>query len=88
MTRLPIDHCPYCGKPHDSATNADPGRDERPPEPGDASMCIGCGSMLIFDDDLKLSKPDPETLQILLSDARVQQMIGAWLEGKFGAKPG
>ena len=41
--------CPYCGHFLDDATGT---QDKQTPEPRDLSVCIGCGGVLQYDDDL------------------------------------
>jgi hypothetical protein len=47
--------CPYCGQELCGAT--DPVNPEGVPVEGDASICIGCGGLLIFNEDLTSRKP-------------------------------
>lgn len=47
----PICLCPSCGKTLDRASAGD-GAPE--PEPGDLSVCLGCGTALVFDDTRRL----------------------------------
>jgi len=53
--------CPHCGKELNSSLNTD--SDERPPMPGDASICIDCAGIGVFNDDMQLMLPDRETLE-------------------------
>jgi hypothetical protein len=46
------DNCPACGRPATAATSAAPG--EHTPEPGSVSLCFGCGSVSLFDENLRL----------------------------------
>lgn len=44
-TRTPIVHCPQCNHAFNAATNVD---GIASPNPGDLSVCIGCGCALEF----------------------------------------
>jgi hypothetical protein len=79
-TRLDQDHCPYCGHGLDSATMVDPRVSPPTPQPGDASVCIACGMLLVFDDDLKLQRPTPDLLTQMLADPGVQEVLKGWGE--------
>jgi hypothetical protein len=49
-TRTPLALCPECGYAFDAATHIG-GRAR--PSPGDLSICLSCGTLLLFDDDLR-----------------------------------
>lgn len=49
--RPQTDPCPNCGKPLNA--HADP-TDQRPPEPGDLAICLGCIQAAVFTADLTL----------------------------------
>jgi hypothetical protein len=58
--------CPFCGKVMDCASNIE---GKGAPEPGDVSLCIYCGGVMIFDRELVGRKPtDPELFALALSD--------------------
>ena len=46
----PASKCPACGHPLTRATGIDGG--EQAPDPGDYSVCLYCGQLLRFDEDL------------------------------------
>lgn len=56
--RLPESHCPACGYLMDAATPVDGGKDG--PTPGDFSVCLNCGEMLVYEAGLKLRKLSPQ----------------------------
>lgn len=61
---LPECVCPWCFTKQDRASAVD--LDETlKPEPDDVSVCISCGNLLQFDDDLYLRKPDTNILGTL-----------------------
>jgi hypothetical protein len=83
-TRLAQDVCPYCGHLLDSATAMDdaPAR----PKPGDVTMCIKCGFLLVFDDTMRLTKPDEALLVEAMEHPDVKLMLRAWRE-TYGGGP-
>ena len=62
---LPRDNCPHCGKEFTGHMNAS---GEEPPKPGDASICIVCANLSIFDATLRLRKPTDEEKREALDD--------------------
>ena len=61
----PISFCPQCNYKMDSA---DPARnDEGKPEPGDSSVCLNCGQLLVFDGELILRTPTREEIADLMN---------------------
>jgi hypothetical protein len=75
-TRLAPDACAYCGHPLDAATAMDDGPTK--PKPGDITMCIKCGFLLVFDDAMKMAKPDQALLAEALEHPDVKLMLRAW----------
>jgi len=65
--------CPYCGYIIEAATGNGP----RPPKRGDVSVCIECLNVVMFNDDLTIVKPDPETF------AAVRSNTGLWAYIEF-----
>lgn len=61
--RLPVDHCPACNKPLDAAASIS-GEDVGP-QPGDVTLCIGCGTFLEYGEDMRL---------MLLTDAHKDEI--------------
>lgn len=83
---LPISTCPHCGYSMDRA--APVGDDAGAPDPGDTSICFGCGEILIFDEQLtlramtrlemrRLHVDDPEAWDTLVSAQRLFNTIRA-----------
>ena len=50
--RIKPSACPHCGKVLDCASCLD--EPEAKPKKGDLSVCVGCNSILAFEDDLSL----------------------------------
>lgn len=51
-TRHRTTPCPTCGAMLNASTNAE--LQETGPVPGDATLCLYCATLLLFDDDLTL----------------------------------
>ena len=52
--------CPACGRPVEGCTNLD--EEDGSPEPGDIAMCMWCGGLLCFTDDMTFRIATPEDL--------------------------
>lgn len=63
--------CLGCGLPLIGASNV---WDNDKPKPGDATMCIRCGIISVFDAEMKLRSPTRQELAKLMHDDKVQQM--------------
>lgn len=77
--RTPTDHCPACEYKLDAATSA--AGDGAKPSAGDVSLCINCGALLEYTDDLHVipmprgtrDKLSPDvTMQLLSMQAKVR----------------
>lgn len=64
--------CSACGAHLSAATGAD--NDDRPNE-GDVSVCITCGNITIFDENLKLRPATPEEYNEIASAPLIQRML-------------
>jgi hypothetical protein len=62
---MPVVVCTSCGKSMDAASNADEA--PTPPHPGDISICLYCGHLMVFDSDLCLRA---------LTDAEIVEVAG------------
>lgn len=51
-SKLAKDNCPQCK--HVIDAHSDPSNDRNSPDAGDFSVCLYCGSYLVFKEDLKL----------------------------------
>lgn len=67
--------CPSCGSKHDACSAI--GYDEpQVPDPGNISLCIDCGDLSVFDDNLELRLPTVEEMKKFLQvDAIVKAMF-------------
>jgi hypothetical protein len=67
--------CPNCHSMMDAATGVtDP---IKSPEPGDVSCCLNCGTLCLFDRDLKLIVPDEVTYRVLMTHAEIRRAYNA-----------
>jgi hypothetical protein len=60
--------CPTCNYGEASAVSMGPGPKQRPPRPGDPSICMKCGEILEFDANLKLQVITIKTLMEIPDD--------------------
>lgn len=63
-TFLPEDRCPICGYVLDAASPM-PGNRRPTPQPGDITLCFGCGEVLWFDAQMKHVRFPPERVATL-----------------------
>lgn len=75
---LPPSPCAGCGAPHDASLAPD---GEYIPQPGDSSLCVYCGTVAVYGDDLRLRRPTPVELSEILSDPEVAEAIKLWQAG-------
>lgn len=65
---LPLSHCPHCGREGDAASDM---TTNEVPDPGSLSVCIGCGALSMFGDDMKLRELTREERQKVRDDPEV-----------------
>lgn len=68
-TRVIKSPCWSCGKELDGATGKEGG-----PSPGDFSLCVECGELNVYDDNLKLRKPTDDEREDAESDPGFMEM--------------
>ena len=78
-TRMPDDKCSYCGKLFTQAAAAH-WNPSSLPEPGSVSICVGCGSLHVFGDDLHLRRPTEEELAVMKADGEFWDEITRYCE--------
>lgn len=61
MSRVPPCLCPWCGYMSDAVTSVE--KNGIQPKPGDISMCINCGGLLIFRPDMTMRKIEEADLK-------------------------
>jgi hypothetical protein len=79
ITRTPPNLCRNCGKLIDSASPSAPADRRRRARPGDIALCLDCGHVHIFADDLTLREPTGDELVEIAGNPdmlRAQAMIG------------
>lgn len=70
--RLAEDHCLNCGKQIDAASSY--GDDARDPRAGDITICIECGHIMAFGDDLKVRALNDQEMQYVAGNREVLLM--------------
>lgn len=69
--RLPVAICWHCDRVLDAATPIDDGDPQ--PEPGAISLCLYCGAVAYFGDDLALRPPTEAELEQLGANPEFRQ---------------
>ncbi len=71
---LPESKCTRCGYVMDMATTLeDP--EIHLPKPGDISLCMRCGLLSVFDENLRLQPPSDEKIEKLMRDKEQWELI-------------
>ena len=76
---LPVFKCNVCGYEMDCATEA-VGNHRNRPKPGDFSLCMKCGELFVFDEQMRLAEPTIAQLTVVPIETaavirRTQRMI-------------
>ena len=69
---VPEAHCTACGKMVNAASCVKD--DEAYPEPGDATVCLDCGHLMIFTDGLGLRDPNDEEMRDLAGNEQLLEI--------------
>jgi hypothetical protein len=70
--RVPVSICPACGAENDGASEiGGKGR----PSPGDASVCLSCGHLAVFREDMRLRDPTVTELEAMRKDTRIALVL-------------
>jgi hypothetical protein len=80
--RLPVSHCPNCDKVLDAATAIERGAR---PKPGDITICLDCGHLMAFGDDLRVRPLTDAEMVEVAGDPRIvaaQAVTAAWRKRK------
>lgn len=75
--KMPAQMCIECGYAMDAATPF-PGNARSMPKPGDATLCLNCGKLMLFDEHLRHREPTPHEWaypQLIDLQARARQRI-------------
>lgn len=87
--RMTVDYpsrCPFCRAVHEAATCV---TGKAAPEDGDATLCIRCGNVAIFDEaePFGLRMPTRRESRALLRDRNVQRLVAAFRVGQVLRAP-
>lgn len=70
--------CLYCHRRVDCHGQIKgPGEADDSPDPGDATICLYCGGLMVFSAELTLRKPTRDELEQMLADTRITTSIHA-----------
>jgi hypothetical protein len=85
----PEAHCPTCGKMLNRACQVDfPTGEPIAPKPGDLTVCVCCGDILVMDEEMKLKVPDLDTLMAIPpAMARSMERAQKFVREKRPVKP-
>jgi len=68
---IPASSCLNCGKLLDAATGVLEYGFDATPDPGDLTVCIACGHLMAFGDDLQLRDLTAEEMKDAAGDRRI-----------------
>lgn len=74
VAKLPKSACLQCGYRMDAASSAD--NSGALPRPGDPTVCIKCGAVMLFADDLSLRGLSDDEIQQFTADRELMAAIG------------
>jgi hypothetical protein len=75
-----LSRCPYCARPYNRHRTIE---GQGAPEPGDVSICIGCGEVCIFNESLRLRRPTQAERRDALADRNVTQLRRRVMIGQY-----
>ena len=70
---MPLNTCMACGYAHDAASIV--GAKDHQPRPGDMSVCLNCGHLAVFDDQLRLRALTADEVSETQHDRRVFEAV-------------
>ena len=73
--KTPLNKCPRCEVEVDQATHME--AEHATPTPGCFSICIMCGFVSVFADDLTLRRPGEEERQAIKGNVEIQKYLSA-----------
>jgi hypothetical protein len=83
-TKMPAQHCLACGNTVDAASNIEKkepsgvvGLRAHRPKPGDVTLCIRCGCIMIWNKRMQFRYPTKAELKHLAADQRVTLALAA-----------
>lgn len=80
-TLIPETVCPGCGHHNDAASHFFD--ENQRPKPGDTSLCLRCGHVMIFADDLTMRAPTEQEMNEISRDPEMRRLQAARSEIKF-----
>lgn len=83
VMRMPESACPWCGTP----TSGSGSTQEKPPEPGDHTICVRCGGVASYTDQMHLRKITGEEWAALPDELRAELQGAAELFASRGVRP-
>jgi hypothetical protein len=83
QSRVPPSPCLSCGKINDAATVIDEKRLEAKPRPGCVTVCLTCGHIMVFTDDLTLRDPTIAEIREIAGDQRILAIQRARVSSKL-----
>lgn len=58
--------CPFCEQFYNVASQPNPKMEpKRQPRPGEPGLCLHCGEIVVFNENLALAKPTPKQLTLM-----------------------
>ena len=75
--RLPKYHCLNCLREADGASQVSENPDDDGPSPGDITICIYCGHIMAFADDLVFRELTGKEVIMIAGDKRILAMLEA-----------
>lgn len=70
ITRTKLTRCPHCGTKLDSLGDLEDGR---PPGPGDVSVCVRCGGVMVIGEGLGVRAATKEEMRVFDRDPEIQK---------------
>jgi hypothetical protein len=72
--RVPMSRCTNCGEENDGALGIGV---DKSPRPGDYSLCIECGHLMVFDEQLKVRDPTSAELDAIAGNENLVKASNA-----------
>jgi hypothetical protein len=80
IRKLPETYCLECGYRMDAAGAAD-GKDDMLAQPGDISICMKCGAVQRFADDMTMRPNTPEEAEEITNDPELLNELARYVKG-------
>lgn len=76
--------CPACGYRHESTSQLN---GDGTPQPGDWTICFGCATPLIYDDQVLARIPSPTDVDAFLEDKEAVRLVARVQRALRGRRP-